>query len=234
MRWNWIVDLPFGRGKRFGANAGGLADRLIGGWQLAGNGNLNSRYFALPVGNYNVGKVEIYGKQYPIQDCRSGVCYDGYLYWNGYIPANRINSTDPRTGKPNGVMGVPSTYVPSNRPLIPTPADGGNPADPLYPYYDSNNVMVPMKNGTMQRIDFNPNLNPWRNQFVLGPKTWNLSASLFKAVRIDERFTLRINMDFFNVLNMPGITMPSANGILSNQLSNNEPRNLQMTLRLQW
>ena len=234
MRWNWIVDLPFGRGKRFGVNANGLADRLIGGWQLAGNGNLNSRYFTLPTGNYNVGKVEIYGKQHPIQDCRSGVCYDGYLYWNGYIPANRINSYDPKTGKSNGVMGVPSSYVPSNRPLIPTPADGGNPADPLYPYYDSNNVMVPMKNGTMQRIDFNPNLNPWRNQFVLGPKTWNLSASLFKAVRIDERFTLRINMDFFNVLNMPGTTMPSANGILSNQLSNNEPRNLQMTMRLQW
>ena len=77
-------------------------------------------------------------------------------------------------------------------------------------------------------------LNPWRNQFVLGPKTWNLSASLFKAVRINERFTLRINMDFFNVLNMPGITMPAANGILPNQLSNNEPRNLQMTMRLQW
>ncbi|MEK7752541.1 MAG: hypothetical protein AAB654_11535, partial [Acidobacteriota bacterium] len=234
MRWNWIVDLPFGRGKRFGANAGGLADRVIGGWQLAGNGNLNSRYFTLPANNYNVGKVEIYGKQYPIQDCRSGVCYDGYLYWNGYIPANRINSTDPRTGKPNGVMGVPSNYVPSNRPFIPTPADGGNPADPLYPYYESNNVMVPMKNGTLQRIAFNPNLNPWRNQFVLGPKTWNLSASLFKAVRINEQFTLRINMDFFNVLNMPGTTMPSADGILSNQLSNNEPRNLQMTLRLQW
>jgi hypothetical protein len=33
---------------------------------------------------------------------------------------------------------------------------------------------------------------------------------------------------------MPGTTMPGSNGILSNQLSNNEPRNLQMTLRLQW
>jgi len=28
--------------------------------------------------------------------------------------------------------------------------------------------------------------------------------------------------------------MPSANGILSNQLSNNETRNLQLTLRLKW
>jgi hypothetical protein len=166
--------------------------------------------------------------------CRSGVCHGGYLYWNGYIPANRINNADPRTGEPNGVMGVPSNYVPSSRPLIPTPADGGNPADPLYPYYDSHNVMAPMKNGSMQRIDFNPNLNPWRNQFVLGPKTWNLSASPFKAVRINEQFRPRIDMDFFNVFNMPGTTMPPANGILSNQLSNHEPRNLQTTMRLQW
>jgi hypothetical protein len=33
---NWIVDLPFGKGKRFGANSGGVAEALIGGWQLAG------------------------------------------------------------------------------------------------------------------------------------------------------------------------------------------------------
>ena len=69
-------------------------------------------------------------------------------------------------------------------------------------------------------------LDRWRNQFVLGPKTWNPSASLVKAVRI--------NMDFFNVLNMPGISMPAANGILPNQLSNNQPRNLQTTMRLPW
>lgn len=235
VRWNWIVDLPFGRGKKYGSGLNGFWDRLVGGWQIAGNGNLNSRYFALPTGNWNVGKVEVSGKQYPIQDCRSGVCYDGYLYYNGYIPANRINSYDPKTGKPNGVMGIPANYTPAHRPLILTPADGGSPSDPLYPYYESNNVMVPMKDGSLQRIDYNSNLNPWRNQFVLGPMTWNLSASLFKAVRLNERFMLRLNADFFNVLNMPGTTMPAAaTGIISNQLSNNEPRNSQMTLRLQW
>jgi hypothetical protein len=33
---NWIADLPFGRGKRFAANAGSVANTLIGGWQLSG------------------------------------------------------------------------------------------------------------------------------------------------------------------------------------------------------
>ena len=33
---NWIVDLPFGKGKPFGARSGGLLDALIGGWELSG------------------------------------------------------------------------------------------------------------------------------------------------------------------------------------------------------
>ena len=62
--------------------------------------------------------VEIYGDKYPIEDCRSGACFPGYLWWNGYIPANQINSVD-RNGKPNGVMGVPANYKPAAAPLIP-------------------------------------------------------------------------------------------------------------------
>jgi hypothetical protein len=33
---NWIVELPFGRGKTFGRNASGVAQALLGGWQLSG------------------------------------------------------------------------------------------------------------------------------------------------------------------------------------------------------
>ena len=33
---NWIVELPFGRGKHFATNAGGATDAIIGGWQLSG------------------------------------------------------------------------------------------------------------------------------------------------------------------------------------------------------
>jgi hypothetical protein len=33
---NWIVELPFGRGKRIGRNANGALDAFIGGWQLSG------------------------------------------------------------------------------------------------------------------------------------------------------------------------------------------------------
>jgi hypothetical protein len=33
---NWLLDLPFGRGKRFGSNMSRLPDTLAGGWQLNG------------------------------------------------------------------------------------------------------------------------------------------------------------------------------------------------------
>lgn len=39
---NWMIELPFGRGKRFLANAGGILDRIVGGWQLHGNARFQS------------------------------------------------------------------------------------------------------------------------------------------------------------------------------------------------
>ena len=235
MRWNWIADLPFGRGKRLAGGAGGLLDRLIGGWQIAGFGSMRSNYFQLPTGNYGaLGKVEIYGTKYPIQDCRSGACIRGYLWYNGYIPANRINSTDAQ-GRPNGVMGVPPNYQASHKPLIPIPADGGSRSDPNFPYYDTDQVFVTLNNGTTQRVEIDDNLHPWRNQFLPGPRSWGLDASLFKRVKINERFGVRFNADFFNVLNMPGMPQPDVSaGIVSLRNSAQAARQLQLTLRLMW
>jgi hypothetical protein len=44
---NWLVGLPFGRGKRFGRDWGGVTDALLGGWQLSGIFRWNS---GLPTG----------------------------------------------------------------------------------------------------------------------------------------------------------------------------------------
>ena len=235
MRWNWVIDLPFGRGKLVGRNASGWLNALIGGWQLVGRGNGQSRYLALPTDTWGPrGPIKIYGKKYPIQDCRSGVCYEGYLYYNGYIPANRINSYDPQ-GRPNGVMGVPVHYRPAHQPLIPTPKDGGSPTDPLYPFYESNVVWVPLKDGTLQRVGFDNNLHPWRNQFILANWGWEQDASLYKTFRIGERLQARLNADFWNVLNAPGLQLPAAfSGIITKQFSDKAPRNIHLTLRLIW
>jgi hypothetical protein len=156
------------------------------------------------------------------------------LWWNGYIPANRINSVDPETGQPNGVMGVPASYKPAAQPLNPWPANP-DPNDPLYNFYGTNTVFVPLKDGTTRRVAYNDGLPPWRNQYQPGVWQWGLDASLFKTIYITERFNIRFNADFFNVLNRPGNPNTiGGDGILSTVSSGQAARELQLTLRLTW
>ncbi len=241
LNWNWIVDLPFGRGHKFLGNAGGLLNRLVGGWQVAGVGSYRSTYFGLPGNDPTkaapywgpTSKVEVYGTKYPIQDCRSGVCRAGYLWYNGYIPANRINSHD-ANGKPNGVMGVPTDYKPCIKPVFATPAGGIPAGDPNAKFYETNTTWVTLADGSVVRTSLNTNLHPFRYQYAPGPWTFGLDASVFKAIPITERVVLRFNADFFNVLNNPGLVLPGTDGIVSLVTSGNTPRQLQLTLRLSW
>jgi hypothetical protein len=242
IRWNAVYELPVGKGKRFLSRAGGVLDRIAGGWQLSAYASLQSRYWSLPTGNWGYlnNDIQIYGMKYPIKDCRGtgasatvATCVPGYLYYNGYIPANQINSTNSR-GVPNGVMGVPSNFAPSNKPIWPAPATGCVSGDPNC---ETNNVTVALNNGTTVRVAYgNGGLHPWRQQYIPGP--WNtpaLNASLFKVIPIKERLRLRINLDAFNSLNMPGVNnVASATGIIAMNTSNNSPRSLQWTARLTW
>ncbi len=238
VRWNWIVDMPFGRGKLIGRNVGRALDSVVGGWQIAGSGSVTSNYFRLP--NYNWGptnKVQVYGTKYPIQDCTSGVCRSGYLYWNGYISPADLNKTD-ASGKCIGICGVPASYKPANSPLIQwgqTTRPANMPADAeISDYWDSNVTWVPLKDGSVAETDYYPGLNPFEKGWILGPFTWGLNASLFKVVPIRERMNLRINADFFNVLNRPGIPQPGEDGVIRMNTSANPARLLQLTARLTW
>jgi hypothetical protein len=225
VRWNYLYDLPVGRGKKLLGNVGSKLNRVVGGWQIAGYGTTNSRYWSLPTGNWGpFAKPEVYGTQYKVQDCRAGTCFPGYLYYNGYIPANRINVA-------GGVLGVPQNYTPSSRPINPAPASGTVDAN----FNDTNNVLVPLKNGTNQLVAYDTGLNPWRNQAMQGPWLTNMTASLYKTVAITERVNLRLNLDAFNVFNQPGLPLPdSTSGILSLRTSAQGARTLQYTARLTW
>ena len=239
IQWNFIADVPLGRGKKFGAGMNRIADKVVGGWQIAGLGRWRTNYFALPTTYYQTDKnIEVYGYKYPIQDCTSGACYPGYLFWNGYIPANRINSVD-ANGKPNGIEGVPSNYKPATRPLIPwgqtTLPANAPPGTNLTPYWDTNTVWLPLSNGKVQRTTYQDNLHPWRNQYVLGPNQWFQDASLFKSVNFTEKVALRIAVDFFNVFNNPNNpTSVAATGILSTRNSGSAARTTQLGARLSW
>jgi hypothetical protein len=239
VKWNWLVNLPFGRGQLVGKNVNKAVDRLIGGWQVAGLGSLGSTYFALPTSYWNFNApVEVYGYKYPIENCTSGVCVPGYLWWNGYIPPNLINSHDAK-GKPNGYEGIPTDYKPAATPLIPygtTAIPANAPAGTnVATYWDTNTAWIKLSNGTVQRVTYDTGLNPWRNQYLPSVLQWGLDASLFKVFPLTERINLRFNADFFNVLNHPGNPNTiGADGFLNTRSSGQNPRTLQLTLRLTW
>jgi hypothetical protein len=200
-------------------------DRLVGGWQIAGYGTTQSRYWSLPTTNWGeTAPIEIYDKPHEVSDCRSGTCFPSLLYWNGYIPANRINT-------PIGVNGVPADYVPSNKPINPIPASGVVPDNN---FLDNNNVIVPLKNGQNQLVAYDTGLHPWRNQVMPGPWLTNMTASVYKSIRLSEGVTLRINLDAFNVFNNPGMNNPGGDGIITLRTSAQAARTLQYTARLTW
>lgn len=240
VRWNWVAELPFGRGKPIGKNASGLVDKLIGGWQLAGIGTFRTNYFALPTNHWNITgePIETYGYKYPIENCTSGTCVPGYLWWNGYIPANRINSVD-ANGRPNGYMGVPQNYKPAVTPLIPAGTTTLPPNAPantnIMSHWDTNNVWVPLTNGNAQQVAYNSNLHPWRNQRMPGVNQWGLDASIYKNVLIKERLNIRVGADWFNVLNVAGNPNSiGGDGMLVTRDSGQAARTLQLNARISW
>jgi len=239
IKWNFLVDVPVGRGKKLLGNANRVLDVFVGGWQIAGSGSLRSTWFALPTGNWNfTGEpVHVYGYKYPIQNCTSGVCVPGYLWWNGYIPANKINSRD-ANGNPNGYEGIPADYKPAVTPLIPwgsTAMPANAPAGTnVSTYWDTNTVWIPLKDGTTVRTsDFTGVPNPFQNQWRPSVLQWGQDASLFKTISIKENVRLRINADFFNVFNHPGNpNNVGSDGMETTRSSGNSPRTLQLSMRL--
>ena len=55
-------------------------------------------------------------------------------------------------------------------------------------------------------------------------------------IPVKEQVAFRLNIDFFNVFNMPGIpkTPNSGSGLIDAQFSGNGARSLQFGLRLNW
>jgi hypothetical protein len=55
LKANVVYELPFGRGRRYAGNAGGLTERLVGGWQIGVAANVNSGRLV------NLGNVTLVG-----------------------------------------------------------------------------------------------------------------------------------------------------------------------------
>lgn len=220
--FNGIVDLPFGRGKKFLGNSNRWINALVGGFQLAYIGNVVSQYVVPSVSNWGpTAPIKVYKDSVPVTDCRSGVCRPGNLWFNGYLAPNQINNPN------GGVTGLPADYVPYQTPINNTIGQ---------PNYGTNNVNVRLANGNNLLTAYNPGpigANPfWKTNF-LGPFNYTTDMSLFKVFNITERWKLRFNIDAFNALNIQGNVNPGAgDGIQQFINSYWTPRQIQVSARL--
>jgi hypothetical protein len=249
-RWNWNYDLPVGRGKLLGRNSAKWIDNLVGGWKLSGSGTIVSSWFSMPTNWWGSfpNDFQVYGTKYPILDCRNTPasahtlseerCFQGYLYYNGYI-SNRFIDSRNAFGMRNGIFGLPADYAPSTSPVVPWPK-GGQPNDPNASNYDTNNVTLTLKDGSHVLTAVDTGIHPWRQQYRLGPFNWTTDVSLLKFFQLRERLRLRMNFDVFNLFNVQGLNPPGSDGTGIVTLQNSyggfglRPRQLQVSARLQW
>ncbi|MGB6743161.1 MAG: hypothetical protein WBE38_05835, partial [Terracidiphilus sp.] len=236
--FNGIVDLPFGRGKRFLSNSNRFMDEVVGGFQLAGDGNIVTQDYSLQLLTSSVNPAINWGPTNPLKvykhgakitDCRSGVCHPSYLWFNGYL-APTVNANVDCTAK--CISGLPANYVPFQTPIDNVPGT---------PNYGTNNVTVNLSNGSSTTVGYSPGGTgsyPFAKTFLNGPINYTVDLSVFKVFPITEAMNLRFNMDAFNALNMQGYNNPNildgTEAVASNGVSNsaNTPRQVQFTLRL--
>jgi hypothetical protein len=68
-----LYDLPFGKGRRFGGSAEGIANAIIGGWSIASNFTLHTGFALYPHGVDN----SLTGSASPRPNCVAGVSQSG-------------------------------------------------------------------------------------------------------------------------------------------------------------
>lgn len=241
--FNGIIDLPFGRGKRYFGNVNKLLNEVIGGFQLAFDGSIVSQDFQVNGSNWGpTNPIHVYKHGMPITDCRSGVCHKAFEWFNGYIAPTDIAGNECAAGLSTVVDGLSSNWVPSQSPIdtkCSAPVNGKAVTDK---YFGQNEVNVILPgNPTPQPVTYSPGpygANPYSHTVLNGPMNWTADASLFKVFPITEQVNLRFNIDAFNVFNVQGYQNPNTtdgveqvggNGVSS---SYNTPRQLQFSMRL--
>ncbi len=245
IKFNGIVDLPVGSGKWLLHNANRAMNELVGGWQVAGDGNIHSQDFAPTSSHWGpTNPLKVYKHSAPVSDCRSGTCFNEYEWFNGYVAPTAVSGNTCSAGLSAVVSGMPSGWAPYQTPIDTTcsaPVGGKTVTDT---YFGDDEVSITLPGKSPAAIAYAPassisGANPFSKTVLNGPFNWTADASLFKAFPITERYNLRFNMDAFNVFNVQGYNNPNATdgtecvapgGVGCS--SYNQPRQIQFTLRL--
>lgn len=186
---NMMYELPFGRGKRFGTDAKGLLDRLIGGWQVTSLIRWDSGApFSItdPRGTLNRGGRS--GRQTAMTNLSkdevkklTGIFRTGCGVF--FINPAVINLDLAQCA--NGIIAPRAAGTTAGLASLGFDPVTGPKTFPGQVFFN----VPPGQTGTMER------------NFINGPSYFNWDASIIKNIRINERVRFQIRGEFFNVTN---------------------------------
>ncbi len=215
IRWNGIYDLPFGKGKKFGGSASRAADALIGGWQIAFIGEWRSGMWSSVTATNR-----LFGDPTLSADQRLEMNIFGRrqrLWFRGDFDPTFATEVD--QAKLQQLVPVAR----AQRVLRPV----GNNFD--------NRIPQLLANGSVRNTSITDMLNWNARNFYRGPGFWNEDLSLFKNFQITERVKTRFTADFFNFFNHPNDVTPNqTTGLQDLSVQANDPRIIQLSLRVEW
>ncbi|HSB18158.1 MAG TPA: TonB-dependent receptor [Bryobacteraceae bacterium] len=215
IRWNGIYDLPFGKGKKYAGNVSSALNHVVGGWQIAFIGEWRGgNWMSVDSGRY------LFGDPTLTADERLTMTYAGRtqrLWFKGDMNPTQASGVD--QAKLTALVPVDR----SQRVLRPV----GDKFD--------NRIPQMLANGTVRYTGVNDMLNWNARNFFRGPGAWNQDVSVFKYFSFTEKTKLRFTADFFNATNSPMDNNPSSGtGLQDLSTQPNDPRIIQLTLRLEW
>jgi hypothetical protein len=220
IRFNGVVDLPFGKGKKIAGNANGFLNSVIGGWQVATIGDWRSGFWRSVAGNkFQSGNPALDADQ------RVELTFNDRpqrLWFRGdFDPTQATNVTG----------GDLEALIPADRsqrvvrPFGPD-CDGS---------YQTNRLAVHFADNTCYNAVSGDFFNPGRRANLIGPGAWNTDISIFKNFKFKEIANVRFTADFFNAFNHPNDIDPdAATGLQDLSRQANEPRIIQFSLRVDW
>ncbi len=215
VRYNWLYELPFGRGKHFGGGVNRGVDAVIGGWQVAGNAMWRSgNWMGVSAARYLFGDPTI------PEDQRLTMTYAGRerkLWFAGDFEPTLATNVDQQKLQ---------QYVAADRSQRTLRPLGSNFA---------NQIQQVMADGTIRNTSITDTVNWNSRSFYKGPGFWNADVSLFKNFSLTEQVGLRFTADFFNALNHPNDANPDATtGLQDLSVQSGGGRVIQFSLRLNW
>ena len=209
---NYLIELPFGKGRRF-LNEGGIVDRIFGGWQLNG--------------------IHRYQSGTPLSFFTSDPTFTDFLNLTGYLGNLRLNPTG-QAFDANGqfIPGRQGRQVINPLAFAPPPQFGSN--------FNPNPSGAAVASAAYAAYYADPNrffgtLAPTLSN-VHGPRFYSEDFSLLKKTRVAETITFELGAEFFNLFNRSYYFFPTTDlrdpnfGFQS--IGANAPRRIQIRLRL--